>query len=253
MGLPMRGRLPCHHESSNGEHNTNSQCYVTSRKSVAASPPPAATTASAGSATTCGGDGSTKKEFKGLNDRSSVPHHQPTKTDPEVNREDPLASPAVSFRAAEDLDVPRPLPRRHHQPIGCLAHPAQARPQPTTGVFGATNARTPGGNATRKNAPATNCKWTRKFIEPLGQTGKKKRYYLLHRNRRLHAIAGPARLPSQRPEGRDRNSSTTSSRNCRSRSRRSKRTTGRNSAQHSTGTSSTWASDTSRSDLEPHA
>ncbi|MCD2158111.1 helix-turn-helix domain-containing protein [Rhodococcus cerastii] len=72
--------------------------------------------------------------IEGLNDRSSVPHHQPTTTDPEGNREDPLASPAVSFRAAEDLDVSRPVPRRDHQPIGCLAHPSQARPQPAAGI-----------------------------------------------------------------------------------------------------------------------
>lgn len=71
---------------------------------------------------------------EGLNDRSCVPHHQPTKTDPEGNREDPLAPTAIPFRAAEDLDVPRPLSRRHHQPVRCLAHPAQARAQPATGL-----------------------------------------------------------------------------------------------------------------------
>ncbi len=50
MCLPIRRRLPCHHESSNVGQNTNSQCCVTSRKSVTAYPRPAATTASAGSA-----------------------------------------------------------------------------------------------------------------------------------------------------------------------------------------------------------
>jgi hypothetical protein len=42
-----------------------------------------------------------------------------------------------------------------------------------------------------------------KFIEPLGQRGRKKRYHQYTAHRRLHPAPRPARLPAQRPEDRD--------------------------------------------------
>jgi hypothetical protein len=42
-----------------------------------------------------------------------------------------------------------------------------------------------------------------KFIEPLWQTGKKKRYLPLHRHRRRHPPARAAGLPNPRPKDRE--------------------------------------------------
>ena len=61
--------------------------------------------------------------------------------------------------------------------VRCLAHSSQARPQPATGIATVQTHTDPVENATRNNAPGHQLQVDVKFIEPLGQTGKKKRYY----------------------------------------------------------------------------
>ena len=56
----------------------------------------------------------------GLRDRSSAPLHCPNAHPTRGGRQDHLPAPALPLRAAEDLDVPEALPRRHDQPTrGC--------------------------------------------------------------------------------------------------------------------------------------
>lgn len=54
-----------------------------------------------------------------------------------------------------------------------------------------------------KQRPVHQLQVEEKSIESLGQTGKKKRYYLLRGDRRLHAPADTACVPAERSTGRD--------------------------------------------------
>ena len=114
--------------------------------------------------------------FEGLKDRSCAPHHQPTKTVPDVVEKILLAAAAVSLRAAEDLDVLGPVPRHHHQRVRGVADPAQARPGPAAGL--ATVQADPDSvEAIREATPRPPAPSGREVHRAVGQKGKKKRYY----------------------------------------------------------------------------
>ncbi len=84
MGLPMRGRFPCHHEKL--ERRAKHKLAVL-RHVEEVSGSVAATCRYYGISRQCyyvWRRRFDEEGFEGLNDRSSVPHHQPTKTDPEV-------------------------------------------------------------------------------------------------------------------------------------------------------------------------
>lgn len=211
----MRGRFPCRHESSSVGRNTNSQCYVTSRNSVAVSQRPAATTGSAGSATAWWRRRFDEEGVEGLVDRSSVPHHQPTKTDPEgtekilwLRQQYHFGPPRISMYLVRyhDVTISPPVWRILHK-LGLNRLPASQR-------YTCTQTRR---KRYEKQCPATNCRWTCIFIEPLAQTRKRREEALLPSALQSMTArdcgscapirAGPARSRS--------NSSTTPSRNCR--------------------------------------
>lgn len=91
--------------------------------------------------------------------------------------QDPLTAVVKPFRAAEDRDVFVALPRPHHQLPRGSADPPQGRSGPAAGIAALRTQRhhmqeiretTP-----RPRPPGRDVK----FIEPVGQTAKKSRYY----------------------------------------------------------------------------
>lgn len=96
-----------------------------------------------------------EEEVEALNDRSSVPYHQPTKTDPQVIekilwlRQQYHFGPQRNSRYHEVTISPSGVWRILHK-LGLNRLPASQR-------YKRTQTR---GNATRNNTPVTNCKWT---------------------------------------------------------------------------------------------
>ena len=113
---------------------------------------------------------------EGLNDRSSVPHHQPTKTDPQViekilwlRQQYHFGPQRISMYLARYLDVtisPSGVWRILHK-LGLNRLPASQRYKRTQTRW----------KRYEKQRPGHQLQVDVKFIEPLGQTGKKKRYY----------------------------------------------------------------------------
>lgn len=144
---------------------------------MAVSQRPAATTGSAGSATAWWRRRFDEEGVEGLVDRSSVPHHQPTKTDPEgtekilwLRQQYHFGPPRISMYLVRyhDVTISPPVWRILHK-LGLNRLPASQR-------YTCTQTRR---KRYEKQCPATNCRWTCIFIEPLAQTRKRREEALL--------------------------------------------------------------------------
>jgi transposase len=140
--------------------------------------------------------------FDGLKDRSSVPRHQPTKTDPEIIEKIlwptaavPLRTPRISMclRRYHDIEISLSSIWRILHKIGLNGLSASQRYQRTQTRW----------KRYEKQRPGHQLQVEVKFIESLGQTEKGKRYYLLRGDRRLHAPADTACVPAERSPDRD--------------------------------------------------
>ncbi|WP_054375083.1 helix-turn-helix domain-containing protein [Rhodococcus rhodochrous] len=93
----------------------------------------------------------------GLEDRPSVPHHQPTKTDPEVIEK--ILRPRQQYHFGPQK-ISMYLHRYHDlaiSPSGVwrILHKLDLSRLPAAGFFGVTNAPRSDGSATRSHVPAT--------------------------------------------------------------------------------------------------
>ncbi|MCX5014915.1 helix-turn-helix domain-containing protein [Streptomyces sp. NBC_00555] len=138
----------------------------------------------------------------GLKDRSSAPHHTPHATKSDVVEKTLWLRQQYHFGPAKiamyveryhDVKVSSSGIWRILKKVGLNRLPASQH-------YKRCSTRL---KRYEKQRPGHQLQVDVKFIEPLGQTGRKRRCWPVHRHRRLHADPGPARLSAQRPEDRD--------------------------------------------------
>jgi transposase len=181
----------------------------------------------------------------GLKDRSSRPHHSPRVTQAEVIEKILWLRKHYHFGPAKiamylaryhDVTISVSGVWRILKRLGLNRLPASQRYQ----------RRALRWKRYEKQRPGHQLQVDVKFIEPLGQTGRRKKYYqftAIDDCTRLRVLRAYPRCDQKPPSS----SSTTFSRSCRSPSSACKQTTDPNSAPRSTGTCSTKALTTSRS------
>ncbi|WP_202968371.1 helix-turn-helix domain-containing protein [Rhodococcus pyridinivorans] len=97
--------------------------------------------------------------FDGLEDRSSVPHHRPTKTDPEISRRSSGCGSSTTSGRRRSRCI------RSGTTTSRSARPESGGSSTSSASAGcprrnATNARRRGGSATRSNVLVTSCRST---------------------------------------------------------------------------------------------
>ena len=176
------------------------------------------------------------------------PHPSPKATEHRDRREDHLPAAALPLRAAARS---RCTWRRYHdiddQPVGGVAHPQAARPEPAAGVAALQDATNAAGSVTRSSCPATASRSTSSSSNRSAAPARSTTSSPPSMTAPASGSCASTEATTRRPRS---SSSTTSSSGSRSVSSASRPTTAPSSKAPSTGTSSTAASATSTSSRE---